>query len=209
MDTNRERGCVFLFVDPYRRAALTAKGVDVIEEPPLGDAQHPVPMVVLLGAYPAVSRIARNVDEVVLEVRRRQRSHREPTHGFGQRLAQVNAADVEIGVLVLHPSVDGAEARAPDRAVWEVRGGAPRAHFDGRRPTSEELRGIDAVPGGHDRAWADEPAGTDRAGAGGPAHSQGADHSPRRKVCIQDADPVVGWTDDGLERAPRTGARQR
>ena len=59
VDADDERRGASRLVYPHRRAALPAVGVDVVEQPALGDAQDAVAVVVLLGSRPAVCRDTR------------------------------------------------------------------------------------------------------------------------------------------------------
>src|SRR4029077_9214260 len=72
MDADNEWRGIGRFVYPNRRAALSAVGVDVVEETAIGNAENAVAVVVLLGSSSPVHWVSGDVHQAPLEILRRQ-----------------------------------------------------------------------------------------------------------------------------------------
>ena len=180
-------------------------GLDVIDHPVVADMEDAVGVEVLLGAVAAIGRVAADIDPGGVQLRRCQGGDAEPSDEFAERPVELDAADVEIRVGVLHPAVDGGEPGRLEAAEGQGGAVAPGADLDGVGPAAMEALVVDVMSGGDDGARSGEPSGAGGHGAGRGAHAQGADHAPGRQFGVEDALPVVG-ADGAFEGAHLDGA---
>src|SRR5690606_24507857 len=104
MDTDGDRRAVLALVDPDRSAALPADRIHLVEDAALAHPDDPVAAVKLLRSAP-VARIAGHVDEIILQLLGGEHAKAEPADHLADRLVEMDAAEIEILFLALHPAV--------------------------------------------------------------------------------------------------------